>query len=141
MRQDKSDGFCKVSIISRHSVNTRRIELNKLFIQSLHFYSVDLIGIKDIFNNKKFKLLSIYIPPSSNPSSEILDSIFAFPSRSSITGCDFNSIIQPRASLHLIFEVILYTLRYQRMGSTCSILALQQESIVLHTPLILLIFP
>jgi len=56
----------------------------------LEYRSINLVGIKVTINDRKFDLWSIYIPPSSNPSSETFNNIFSLMNRSSLIGGDFN---------------------------------------------------
>lgn len=89
-RQYRQDEYGEVAIVSHRSMNCRRIVLNDNFNHILERFSIDLVGVEVEISNRKFEFWSIYIPPSANRCSDIINYIYSFATRLSIIGGDFN---------------------------------------------------
>ena len=91
VRSDRYDGYGGVAIAAHQSIHIKMIPIDNLLKHSLLCQSIDLVGIEAFTNsNNSLFLWSLYIPPSSNPPTALLNSIFQLIGTNSILGGDVN---------------------------------------------------
>ncbi|KAL5239738.1 hypothetical protein ACI65C_007148 [Semiaphis heraclei] len=91
VRSDRLDGYGGVAIAAHQSIHIKTLPIDNLLKNNLLCQSIDLVGIEAFINsNYSLFLWSLYIPPSSNPSTALLNSIFQLIGTNSILGGDVN---------------------------------------------------
>ena len=91
VRSDRYDGYGGVAIAAHQSIHIKTIPIDNPLKHNLLCQSIDLVGIEAFINSKNsLSLWSLYIPPSSNPSTSLLNSIFQLIGTNSILGGDVN---------------------------------------------------
>lgn len=78
-----------MAIATHQSIHVKEIPVEFSLKNILSNHSINLVGIEDFINTKhSFKLWSLYIPPSSNLSTSLLNNIFQLIGPNSILGGD-----------------------------------------------------
>jgi len=91
VRSDRFDGYGGVAIAAYQSIHIKTLPIDNLLKNNLLCQSIDLVGIEAFINsNNSLFLWSLYIPPSSNPSTTLLNNIFQLIGTNSILGGDVN---------------------------------------------------